>query len=129
MKKITLFFVLLSVFLIWWCDKSHNFMDVENENAKEDLKNLVWDWNFFDSNTNITIPKNLSWAMGTAKEYANKYYEDTLEGYVNVAKEGISWAKESFKWYYNSWLDELNQMVTDKVNWVISWELNKYKIK
>ena len=104
-------------------------MDVDNANAKEDLKNLIWSWNIPKIDKNSIIPDSLSWARKDAKWYANKYYEDTLEEYVDIAKEWLSWAKENLKWYYNDWVDELNKMVSDKVNNTISWELNKFKIK
>ena len=120
--------LILAIFLVW-CDKTHNFMDVDNPNAKEDLKYYIWSGSIPKINTEEIIPESLSWARKDAKWYANKYYEDTLEEYVNVAKDWLSWAKENLKWYYNDWVDELNKMVSDKVNWAISWELNKFKIK
>ena len=129
MKKITLFFVLLSVFLIWWCDTNHNFMDVDNPNAKKDLKDLIWSWDVPKIDTKNIVPDSLSWKRNDAKWYANKYYDDTLHEYVDIAKEWLSWAKQNLKWYYNSWVDELNEAITNKVNWAISWELNKFKIK
>ena len=104
-------------------------MDVNNPNAKDDLKNLFWTWNVPEINGDDFIPDSLSWVRKDAKWYANKYYEDTLEEYVDIAREWLSWAKESLKWYYNSWVDELNWVISDKVNAVISWELNKFKIK
>lgn len=129
MKKITLFFALISVFFISWCNTSHNFMDVDNPNAKEDLKNLIWSWNIPKIDTKNIVSDSLSWKRNDAKWYANKYYDDTLHEYVDIAKEWFSWAKQSLKWYYNSWIDELNEAISKKVNWAISWELNKYKIK
>ncbi len=129
MKNWMFLLALLIVIFLVGCEASHNFMDVDNPNAKEDLKYYFWSGNIPKINTDNVIPDNLSWAWNDAKWYANKYYEDTLEGYVDVAKEGLSWAKESVKWYYNSWVDELNKMVSDKVNQAISWELNKFKIK
>lgn len=130
MKNLVIFglFTLLVVFLAW-CDKSHNFMDVDNPNAKEDLKHYVSDWKLPKINTDDLVPDSLSWARNDAKGYANKYYEDTLQDYVGVAKEWLSWVKENLKWYYNEWVDEINRMVNEKVNNAISWELNKFKIK
>lgn len=129
MKKILLISLFLSLMFITWCDKSHNFMDVENPHAKDDLMDLIWTWNIPKINTDNIIPDSLSWTRDTAKWYANKYYEDTFWEYVDKAKEWLSWAKETVKWYYNDSVDDLNQMISDKVNWVISWELNKFKIK
>ena len=104
-------------------------MDVDNPNAKEDLINFIWTWNIPKINTENIIPEKLSWTLDTARWYANQYYEDTLQEYVNIARQWLSWAAQDLKWYYNSWVDELNRMVNDKVTWVISWELNKFKIK
>ena len=129
MKKVILIAFFLWVIFIAWCDKSHNFMDVDNPNAKEDLINYIGTWKIPKIKTWNIIPNNLSWTREDVKWYANKYYEDTFEEYVDIAKEWLSWAKENLKWYYNEWIDELNQMVSDKVNWVISWELNKFRIK
>ena len=105
-----------------------SFMDVNNPNAADDLKNLIWSWNIPKINTDEIVPDSLSWARNDAKWYANKYYEETLEEYVDKAKQWLSGAKETIKWYYNSWVDELNQVITDKVNWAISGELNKLKM-
>lgn len=108
-------------------------MDVDNSNAKEDLKYYIWSWNIPKINTDNIIPDGLSWARNDAKWYASKYYEENLDEYldeyVDMAKEWLSWAKESLKWYYNDGVDELNKMVNDKVSGVISWEFNKFKIK
>ena len=104
-------------------------MDVDNPNPKWDLEYYFWSWNIPGMKVDDLIPQNLSWARKDAKWYADKYYQDNLEEYVDMAKEWLSWAKESLKWYYNNWVDELNKMVSDKVNWAISWELNKFKIK
>ena len=118
----------MSAIALSGCDMSHNFMDVDNPNAKEDLKYYIWSWNLPKINTDNIIPDSMSWVRKDAKWYANKYYEDTLQEYVDIAREWLSWAKESLKWYYNSWVDELNRMVNDKVSGAISWELNKFKI-
>lgn len=129
MKKLTLLSILLSfVILLAWCGTNNNFMDVDNPNAKDDLKTIVWNKNIPDINTKDLVPDSLSWTLQDVKWYANQYYEDTLQWYVNTAKEWLSWAKENLKWRYNEWVDELNSMITDKVNWAISWELNKFKI-
>jgi len=104
-------------------------MDVDNPNAREDLMDLIWTWNIPQIKTGSIIPDSLSWTRKDVKWYANKYYEDTLEEYVDKAKDWLSWAKETVKWYYNHSVDELNKMISDKVNWVISGELNKFKIK
>ena len=104
-------------------------MDVDNPNAKEDLKYYLGSWNIPKINVDDLIPESFSWTRKDAKWYANKYYEDNLQEYVWIAKDWLSWARESLKWYYNDWVDELNKKVNDKVNWVISWELNKFKIK
>ena len=104
-------------------------MDVDNSNAKNDLKNMIWSWNLPKIDTKNIVPDSLSWKRNEVKLYANKYYEDTLEGYVDVAKDWLSWAKENLKWYYNSWVDQLNWIITDSISWIISWELNKIKVK
>lgn len=130
MKNLVIFGLFaLSIFCLTWCDTSHNFMDVDNPNAKDDLQHYVSDVKFPEINPDDLIPDSLSWTWKDAKWYANDYYKDTLEEYVDVAKEGLSWAKESLKWYYNDWVDEINRMVNEKVNEAISWELNKFKIK
>ena len=120
--------VFLAVFLAW-CDKSHNFMDVDNPNAKDDLKNLFWTWNVPEINGDDFIPDSLSWVRKDIKWNMDKIYENNLKWYVNTAKQWLSWAVQELKWYYNSWVDELNWVISDKVNAVISWELNKFKIK
>jgi hypothetical protein len=120
--------VVLFAFIASWCDKSHNFMDIDNPNAKKDLQHYVSDW-LPKINTDDLVPDSLSWTRNDARWYANKYYEDTLQEYVDVAKQWLSWAIQDVKWYYNSWIDELNKMVSDKVNSTISGELNKFKIK
>lgn len=104
-------------------------MDVDNPNAKEELQNIIWTWNAPKVDTTNIVPDVLSWKRNDAKWYANKYYEDTLQEYVEIAKDGLSWARENVKWFYNDWVDNLNEMISDKVNWAISWELNKFKIK
>ena len=104
-------------------------MDVENPHAEEDLKNIIWSWNIPKINPDSLIPDELSWTRNDAKWYANQYYEDALKWYVNTAKQWLSWAVQELKWQYNNKVEELNDAVTDKVNWVISWELNKFKIK
>jgi hypothetical protein len=129
MKKIVILWVILFTAFLTWCDKSHNFMDVENPNAKEDLINLIWTWNILKINSDNIVPDSLSWTRDTTKWYVNKYYDDTIWEYVDKAKEWLWWAKETVKWYYNEWVDELNRMISDKVNSTISWELNKFKIK
>lgn len=129
MKNILIVILFLGLLFITWCDKSHNFMDVDNPNAKEDLVNLIWTWNIPKINTEGFIPDSLSWTREDVKWYANKYYEDSVEEYIDVAKKWLSWAKETVKSYYNRWVDELNEMISNKVNSVISWELNKFKIK
>jgi hypothetical protein len=103
-------------------------MDVDNPNAKDDLKYYIWSWNIPKINGDNLVPDNLSWVRKDTIWYANEYYEDNLKEYVDVAKEWLSWAVQELKWYYNSWVDELNQVITDKVNWAISGELNKLKM-
>jgi hypothetical protein len=129
MKKIVLLWIILSFAIISWCDKSHNFMDVDNPNAKEDLKNFIWSWNIPQINTDEIIPDSLSWVRKDAKWYANKIYEENLEEYVDKAKVWLSWATQTLKWFYNDKVDEVNGVISDKVNWAISSELDKIKIK
>lgn len=129
MKNLAFLWLISWVMIMSWCSIGHNFMDVDNPNAKEDLKYYIWSWNIPKINTDGLIPDSLSWVWNDAKWYANQYIEDNLQEYIDVAKEWLSWAKESLKWYYNSWVDELNKMVNDKVSGVISWEFNKIKIK
>lgn len=129
MKNILIVILFLGLLFITWCDKSHNFMDVDNQNAKEDLMNFIWTWNIPKINAEGIIPDSLSWTREDVKWYANKYYEDSVEEYIDVAKKWLSWAKETVESYYNKWVDELNEMISNKVNSVISWELNKFKIK
>lgn len=104
-------------------------MDVDNPNAKDDLKNIIWSWNIPQINSDDLGSGSLSWTRGTVRWYANKYYEDSMSGYVDKAKEWLSGARETVKWYYNDWVDEITRMVNDKVTWAISWELNKFKIQ
>lgn len=129
MKKIIIISIIFFTTTLMWCNVNHNFMDVDNSNAKDDLKNMIWSWNLPKIDTKNVVPDSLSWKRNDAKWYANKYYEDTLEGYVDIAKDWFSWAKENLKWYYNSWVDQLNWIITDSINWIISWELNKIKVK
>lgn len=104
-------------------------MDIDNPNAKDDLQNLIGDRNLKKIDTKSIVPDNLSWTLDNAKAYANKYYEESLEWYVDSAKQWLSWTTQKLKWYYNSWVDQLNNSITNKVNWTISWELNKLKLK
>jgi hypothetical protein len=129
MKKLSIIALFLWLIFVAWCDQSHNFMDVDNPHAKEDLMNLIWTWNIPNINTDNIIPDSLSWTREDVKWFANKQMEGTLGEYVDKAKDGLSWAKETVKWFYNDSVDDLNQMISEKVNWVISWELNKFKIK
>lgn len=103
-------------------------MDVNNPNAKEDLKNLIGSWNLPQINTDIIVPDSLSWTRDTAKWYVNQYYEDTLEWYVDQAKQWFSGVVKNLKDYYNSWVDIITNTINDKVTWTISWELNKIKL-
>ena len=100
-------------------------MDVDNTNAKEDLKSFIWSWNMPNINANDIIPDSLSWTRKDAKWYAEKYYSGKVGEYVDKAKEWLSWATETLKWFYNDSVDELNWAINNKV----SWELNKFKIK
>ena len=100
-------------------------MDVDNPNAKDDLKNLIWSWNI----PKIDMPEGLSWKRNDVKWYAEKYYTGKVGEYVDKAKEWLSWATQTLKWFYNDSVDELNWAITEKVSWTISWELNKFKIK
>jgi len=129
MKKIIFLSILITSIIIAWCDIEHNFMDVDNPNAKEDLEYYIWSWNFSNINIDELIPESLSWTRNDAKWYANKYYENTFEWYVDKAKVLLSWTTQRLKWYYNSWVDELNLVIKDKVDEAISEELNKFKIK
>jgi hypothetical protein len=130
MKKIVFWCVLLFTSIITtWCDIEHNFMDVDNPNAKEDLKYYIWSWSFSDINIDELIPESLSWTRNDAKWQVNKIYGENLRWYVDIAKDWLSGAVQELKWYYNSWVDELNWVITDRVNEAISEELNKFKIK
>lgn len=129
MKNLIITWLIMSVILLTWCEINHNFMDVDNTNAREDLQNFIWSWNIPKINTKDIIPDNLSWTLDNAKWYANKYYEENLQEYVNVAKEWLSWTTQKLKWYYNEWVDQLNWVISEKVNQAISWELNKLKLK
>ncbi len=128
MKKIVFLVVLFVSIFVIWCDGNLKFMDIDNPNAADDLKGLIQSWNLPKINAENIIPESLSWTWDSAKWYVNQYYEDSVEKYVDKAKEGWSWARETLKWYYNSWVDELNQVVSEKVNATLSWELNKLKI-
>ena len=128
MKKIALLSILAMFIIVAWCDIDHNFMDVNNPNAKEDLKIFIWSWNFSEINVDELIPESLSWTRNDTKWQANEIYEKKLKWYVDVAKRWLSWAVQELKWYYN-WVDELNWVINEKVSWIISWELNKFKIR
>lgn len=132
MKKIVLLSIFSVVIALSWCDNSHNFMDVDNENAKEDLKSLIKSKEIDIPSLNVNVeeilPESLSWTWQDAKWYVNKYIDDSMQPYVDKAKEWINGVKESLKWYYNDWVDELNWMISEKVNSAISWELSKFKI-
>ena len=94
-----------------------------------DLQYYIWSWDIPKINAENIIPDSLSWVRKDAKWYANQYIEDNLQEYVDIAKNSLSWTKEAIKWYYNEWVDELNWIISNKVNWAISWELSKFKIK
>lgn len=132
MKKIVLLSIFSVAIILSWCDNSHNFMDVDNENAKEDLKSLIKSKEIDIPSLNVNVedilPESLSWTWQDAKWYVNKYIDDSMQPYVDKAKEWINWVKESLKWYYNDWVDELNWLISEKVNSAISWELSKFKI-
>lgn len=111
-------------------------MDIDNPNAKEDLQYFIWTWitswigSWIIGSWKVSdlIPDSLSWTVQDIKWYAHKYYEDTVEEYVDQAKQWLSWAVKSLKDYYNSWVDQLTNNITDKVSWAISWELKKIKL-
>ena len=129
MKNLVIIVLFTLMTCLVWCDKSHNFMDVDNPDAKNDLKYYIWTWNIPEINTEDLVPDSLSWVWNDTKWYVNKVYENNLEWYVDIAKQWLSWAVQELKWYYNSWVDELKWVIIDKASWVISWELNKFKIK
>lgn len=129
MKKLLFFSILIMPIITTWCDIDHNFMDVDNPNAKEDLKYYIWSWNIPDINIDELIPESLSWTRNDAKWQVNKIYGENLRWYVDIAKDWLSGAVQELKWYYNSWVDELNSIIIDKVSESISEELNKFKIK
>jgi len=104
-------------------------MDVDNSNAKEDLKYYIWSWNTPEIDFDGLVPDDLSWVRKNTKWQANEIYEKKLKWYVDVAKGWLSWAVQELKWYYNDWVDELNWVINEKVSWIISWELNKFKIR
>jgi hypothetical protein len=104
-------------------------MDIDNPNAKEDLQYYIWKWKILKLNSDDLVPDSLSWVLNDTKWQASIIYENNLKWYVDIAKKWLSWAAQELKWYYNSWVDELNWIITDKVNQAISWELNKFKIK
>jgi hypothetical protein len=41
MKKIAFLLVALLFTILLGCETNHNFMDVDNSNAKDDLKNMI----------------------------------------------------------------------------------------
>jgi hypothetical protein len=79
MKKIVILWVILFTAFLTWCDKSHNFMDVENPNAKEDLINLIWTWNIPKINSDNIIPDSLSWTRDTTKWYVKIIWINEIE--------------------------------------------------
>ena len=122
--------MLLSVvFFLAWCSKNQNFMDVDSWNNYQTIKNIIWDWSLKNINSSDILPDNLPKTRDEAKGYANSYYDDKLEWYVDTAKDNLSWTTQKLKGYYNSWIDQLNNTITNKLNWTISWELNKLKLK
>ncbi len=125
MKKFALLWIILPIILIAWCDNNHNFMDVDNTNAKKNLQNLIWSWNIPKINSNDIITDSVSWTRKNIKWQAEKYYTGKVEWYVDKAKEWLSWATQKLKWFYNEWVDEINWAINEKVN----WEMNKFKIK
>ena len=129
MNKIAIFLLSILVICLIWCDKTHNFMDVDNPNAKNDLKYYLWSWNISKIKADDFVPDNLSWVREDTKWYANKYYEDNLRWYVDTAKAWLSWTVQELKWYYNNWIDQINWEITNKINDTISWEMEKFKIK
>ena len=129
MKNFVTFGLLSIVLILSWCNWEHNFMDIDNLNAEEDLKYYIWKWKILKLNSDDFVPDSLSWVRKDAKWQAGIIYENNLKWYVDIAKEWLSWAVQELKWYYNSWVDELNWVITDKVNEVISQEMNKFKIK
>jgi hypothetical protein len=44
MKKFILLCIMCGLIVTSWCDMNHNFMDVDNANAKDDLKYYIWSW-------------------------------------------------------------------------------------
>ena len=127
-KLIILPILLITVVILTWCDKSHNFMNIDNPNAKEDFKALFGTWKTWNIIPKEIIPDSLSWSWENVKWYAEKYYNDTVDEYVDKAKNSLSWAVKSLKDYYNSWVDQITNNINDKVTWAISWELNKIKL-
>ena len=108
MKKLLFFSILIMSIITTWCDIDHNFMDVDNPNAKEDLKYYIWSWNIPDINIDELIPESLSWTRNDAKWQVNKIYGENLRWYVDIAKDWLSGAVQELKWYYNSWRIKFN---------------------
>lgn len=96
----------------------------------------LWEWvNSLIKNIDIRwinswdIQNGLSWKMDEAKWFAEQYYNDVLKGYVDKTKEWISGAVENAKWYYNKWVDDLWNTITNEINnKVVEW-LDKIKVK
>ena len=103
-------------------------MDVDNPNAEEDLKYYIWSWNLPKLSSWNIIPDSLSWTWNNVKWYAEQYYENTVEEYVDQAKQWLSWAVQNLKDYYNNWVDQITSTINDKVTWAISGEMNKIKL-
>lgn len=76
-----------------------------------------------------SIQNGLSGTIDDAKWFAEQYYNDVLKDYVDKTKEGVSWAVENVKTYYNQWIDDLWDTITNEVNTKIVEWLDKIKAK
>ena len=110
------------VFLFKWGYKKIVNIKKANDTVNSIIKTVNW------SNSG-SISVDLSGTIDEVKWYAQQYYNDVLSGYVNQAKQDLSWTVTNLKWRYNEWVDSIWDTITNKVSDAIVEELNKLKIK
>ena len=107
----------------------NSFYNIPNTKDLKDWVNSVMQNIDIKRINSGVIQNSLSWKMNEAKWFAEQYYNDVLKDYVDKTKEWISGAAENAKWYYNQWVDNLWNTITNEINTKIVEWLDKIKVK
>ena len=124
MKNFVIPVILAMILIISGCSLWLPFYDDEPKIAEKFssiLSNINWIWKDI-------ISQNLSWKLETIKDYAQEYYTDVMQEYLDKAKSDLSWSINDLKIKYNEWIDDLSNTINDKITTNITDELNKLKL-